>query len=160
MLVEKIENKKQFEKKIFFTREDIPTSKNQGILSILVWSWQTVKKVVALLFVLQVVVYILALWPSIKQFMLTIVDPLLLVVDFFYVGWILVKLKLVYHRNLWQSELALFMLGGTLGVLVSWFKLIWIRQPWTVVNLIIEPFFMGGLAVAAGLVLWWLIRLK
>ena len=160
LLPEQIKLKKQLEEKVFYTKNSVAANQRSAFLKVLHGHWQLVKKGVLILFVLQVVVYGLALVSSLRWLALTVIDPLLLVADFFYIGWILVRLKLKYQRTLWQSEITLLVLGISLGALVSGFKVIWIRQPWTLVNLLVEPFFMGGLAVLSGFIMWWFIKLK
>ncbi len=162
MLEKEKEHKQLLEKKIFFTQADLPSElKNKkSFFEKIVWSWKRVRKAVLFLFSLQIIVYLLTLKFSLRYLALNILDPLLLVLDFFCVGWILVKLKLVGHRNLWQSEFTILIFGVSLGILTSWFKLLWVRQTWTIPNLIIEPLFMGCLTVLVALIIWPLIKLK
>jgi len=155
-------NKNDVEKKVFMQKDEFIQKKNKlnKKFKDLEWYWKLIKKPILILFGLQVSVYILSLVPGLKLLMVGVFDPLLLLVDFVFFGWIVAEVKLKNNENLWQALVTVFLGGFTLGILVSILKFFWFREYWTIFNLIAEPVFMGLIAVIVGLVAWVFIRRK
>ena len=151
---------KDIQKDVFIQQDEFKSirKKLDSKFKDLEWYWRLIKKSVLILFSLQVVVYILSLFSGLKLLMMGVFDPLLLIVDFIFWGWLVAEIKLKYKENLWQVSVTMFLAGFSLGVLVSIFKFFWFREYWTIFNLIAEPVFMGIIAVFVGLVSWLFIR--
>ncbi len=157
-----IKNKrnKDIEKDIFIQQDEFKSNKRKldSKFKDLEWYWQLIKKPVLILFGLQLIVYILSLFSSLELLMLDVFNPLLLIIDFLFWGWLVAEIKLKYKENLWQASVTMFLAGFFLGVLVSIFKFFWFREYWTIFNLIAEPVFMGMLAIFVGLISWLFIK--
>ena len=76
----------------------------------------------------------------------------MLLVDFVFFGWIAWQVRVRKGETFWQALVTVFLAGFWLGVVMSIFKALWIREYWTIFNLISEPVFMGLVAVVIGLV--------
>ncbi|OIO18487.1 hypothetical protein COV56_02775 [Candidatus Kuenenbacteria bacterium CG11_big_fil_rev_8_21_14_0_20_37_9] len=124
------------------------------------WYIILVKKWVIFLASLEILVYVLAIARSIHSLMMTVVDPLLLLVDFAVFGFLMWKVKRKERETLWQGVVACFFAGFGFGLITSIFRIFWIRELWTVFNLITEPVFMGIMASAAGLITGIFIKRK
>jgi len=153
---------KDIQKDIFIQQDEFKSVRKKlgGKFKDLEWYWRVIKKSVLILFSLQIVIYILSLFSSLKLLMIGVFDPLLLIVDFIFWRWLVAEIKLKYKENLWQSSITMFLAGFSLGVLVSIFKFFWFREYWTIFNLIAEPVFMGIVAIFVGLISWLFIKRK
>ena len=150
------------EKKVFIQKDEFRPKKIEQYKKFkdLEWYWKLIKKPVLILFGLQAIIYVLSFFSVLKLLMVGFFDPLLLLVDFVFFGWLVAEVKLKYKENLWQTVVTVFLAGFTLGILVSILKFFWFREYWTIFNLIAEPVFMGIIAVVVGLVAWVFIRRK
>lgn len=146
------ENKKEVEKKVFLQFEDVQKNKQKKILfKDLGWYWEIIKKPVLALAGLEFFLYILALVPSLKLLMIGVFDPILLLVDFVFFGWLFAQVIKKKKESMWQGLVTVFLAGFALGLLLSIFKAFWIREYWTLFNVMVEPVYRGVLAVAVGL---------
>jgi len=145
------------EKKVFAqSKNHVNTNlKSKKIFKDLGWYWRIIKKPVLILSVLKILVYILSSFSALKQMMIDIIDPILLLVDFVFFAHITALVKHKYKQSQWQAIVTVFLAGFGFGFISSLFKLFWIREFWTIFNLITEPVFMGlvaaVIAVIAGL---------
>lgn len=126
----------------------------------LAWYWRLVKNWVFFLAALEILVYIISLFHGLKAIMLELVDPLLVVVDFVVFGFLTVKVKRQFKESWWQAFVANFLAGFAFGLIIAVFKAFWIREFWTIFNLITEPVFMGFIAVAVTLVVGIFVKRK
>ena len=55
-------------------------------------------------------------------------------------------------EGLVQGLVTVFLAGFGLGLVMAVFEVIWIREFWTIFNLIVGPVYMGILAIVVGLV--------
>ena len=101
---------------------------------------------------LEISLYFLSLIPGLKFVMIEVFDPILFLVNFIFFGWLMVLVLKKKGENLWQGTVTLFLAGFALGLIMSIFKIFWIREYWTFYNLIVEPVFMGMIAVIVGLI--------
>jgi hypothetical protein len=155
------QNKQGAEKKIFVQRDEFLSKEvKKRLFKDLDWYWKIIKKPVKILAGLEILLYILAIVPALRLLMLGVFDPILLLVDFVFFAWLVWQVRIKKQENLWQAVVTVFLAGFALGLVVSIFKAIWIREYWTIFNLITEPVFMGLLAVAVGLIVSLVIKPK
>lgn len=142
--------RQEIEKKIFLQKEELASADERKLSAFIDWSWVLIRKPVMTLFVLQVTVYILAWVPSLKLIMQRAIDPLLLLVNLAVFGWLASEAKLKHNKKMGLTVLAVFSAGVFLGILTALFKFFWIREYWTIFNLVIEPVYTGLLAAGVG----------
>ena len=125
------------------------------------WYFEIIKWAVLLLAFLEILTYVVPIILKGSEFiMMGIINPILLLVDFVVFGWIIWEVKLKRGRNLRHALVAVFLAGFSLGLIMSLFKFFWVRQFWTLPNLLIEPVFMGLVAIVIGLAVSLFIRKK
>ena len=143
-------NPEEIERRVFLQQNDLKPVKNKKLSEFIDWTWSLIRRPVLILFVLQVVVYILAKMSFVQSLAQRVIDPLLLLVNLAVFGWLASESKLKYNKKLGVSILVAFNGGVCLGILVALFKFVWIREYWTIFNLVIEPVYTGLLAAGAG----------
>jgi len=124
------------------------------------WYWDIIHKPVLVLAGLEIVLYILALAPNLKILMMEVFDPLMLLVDLVFFGWLFASVIKKKKENCWQGLVTVFLAGFALGFILSIFKAFWIREYWTLFNVIIQPVYLGLLAAAVGLVVSLFVKRK
>ena len=129
-----------------------PEKKKNRYFKDLVWYWMLIRTPVFILAGLEISLYFLSLIPGLKFVMIEVFDPILFLVNFIFFGWLMVLVLKKKGENLWQGTVTLFLAGFALGLIMSIFKIFWIREYWTFYNLIVEPVFMGMIAVIVGLI--------
>ncbi len=138
------------EKDVFLQQDDLSPTKNKRVYLNTDCCWQTVRRSVIVLFILQALAYVLMGVPVWRLAVERVIDPLLLLVDLSVFGWVASEAKLKYNQRATAAILVSFRVGLFLGLLVALFKFFWIREYWTVLNLVIEPVYTGLLAVVVG----------
>jgi hypothetical protein len=126
----------------------------------LAWYWRIIRNWVFFLSGLEILVYFLALFERLAVIMLELVDPLLIIVDFVVFGYLTVKIKRQLQESWWQALVTDFLAGFGLGLIMAVFKAFWIREFWTIFNLITEPVFMGLIAVTVALIVGIFVKRK
>ncbi len=159
--LDNVEEKKSAEDKVFAkSADDIAKKPKKSNFQDIGWYVELVKKWVIFLAALEILVYILALIKSINLLMMEVVDPLLLIVDFFVFGYLMWRVKRKEKETMWQGAITCFFAGFGLGLIMSIFKVFWVREFWTIFNLITEPVFMGLVAGGVGLIIGLFIKRK
>ncbi len=144
--------KKEVEKKVFVQQpSEFGVGVKKGIFKDLDWYWQVIKKPVIILAGLEILVYGLSLFSELKLMMSEVFDPILLLVDFVFFGWIVWQVRIKKGETFWQGIVTVFLAGFALGLVMSIFKALWFREYWAIFNLITQPVFMGLVAVVIGL---------
>jgi hypothetical protein len=145
---ESIDSKKKIEPKTKWHFKDVA------------WYFEVFKKEAAIMFGLEAATYILAIFEGLNFILKEIIGPLLMIVYlgiFIFIVW---KVKRKRNESTHDALAAVFMAGFVFGLLMAIFKLFWIFEYWTILNFIIEPAYMGLLAVAVGLIANLVIRRK
>lgn len=146
-----VKNKAKVKQRVFMQKDEMAVGK-EGMFKDLAWYVGIIRKPVLVLAGLEILLYVLALFDSLKLVMTEVFDPILLLVDLIFFGWIAWQVRLKRGESLWQALVSVFLAGFGVGLIMSIFKAVWIREYWTIFNLITEPVFMGLVAVVVGLV--------
>ncbi|MFH1890906.1 MAG: hypothetical protein ABIJ91_05090 [Candidatus Kuenenbacteria bacterium] len=149
------------EKKVFMQKDELSKKKiKKPKFKDIGWYINAVKKWVIFLAGLEILVYILSLINSLNSLMMDIIDPLLLLFDFVIFGIITWRVKRKAKETLWQGIVTCFFAGFGIGLIMSIFKIFWIREFWAIFYIITEPVFMGLVAGAVGLIAGVFIKRK
>ena len=151
-------NSSDVEKRVFLQQNDLNKKANKRLFDFIDGSWNVIRRPVLMLFILQVAVYTLIRFPLFRPMVQRVIDPLLLLVNLAVFGWLASESKLKYNKKLGPAILVAFSAGIFLGLLVAVFKFLWIREYWTIFNLVIEPVYTGLLAAGAGWIAYIFIK--
>ena len=154
-------DKLEVEKQVFFQGDEFKKDRAKKIVfKDLGWYWAMIRKPVLILAGLEIALYLLALVPNLKILMMEVFDPLILLVDFVFFGWLFSSVVRRKEETFWQGLITVFLAGFALGFILSIFKAFWIREYWTLFNVIAQPVYLGLLAVAIGLVVSLFVKRK
>ena len=154
-------DKIEAEKQIFFQEDELKKNRAKKIVfKDLGWYWEMIRKPVLILAGLEIALYLLALAPNLKILMMEVFDPLMLLVDLVFFGWLFASVIKKKKETAWQGLVAVFLAGFALGFILSIFKTFWIREYWTLFNVIAQPVYLGLLAVVIGLVVSLFVKRK
>ncbi len=155
------ERQAELEKEIFIQRDDFSDTvkqKGRGKFKDLAWYIDKFAPQVITLAALEVLIYVLAIFPVWRVWMEEVVSPLLWLVYLFFLGWLFSKIRVDFKEGLWQATVTVFLAGLSLGILIAIFKLIWFHEYWTIFNLIIEPMVLALLGAGIGMIINLFIR--
>lgn len=119
------------------------------------WGWyiNVIKRPVLYLVAIEFLVYFFSLITLLESFLLNIVLPLVFILDIIIFGWLIIKVKKILKQNTWSAVKACILAGALVGLARAIFKIIWINEPWTILNIMVEPITIGIIAGIVGVVI-------
>lgn len=153
-LQEQKENKRQQQEKIKKAKktqqqklpEQTPDKPKLG------WYLKNIKAPMFLLVAVEIGIYIFSLINAISNFLQNIVLPLVIILDIIIIAWLVVQVIKKKQQLKITAIKSVVLLGVLTGLLRAIFVALWISQPWTFINLIIEPVLTGIIALVVGFV--------
>lgn len=162
--LENVDQDQKIEQQVFASKPEELNTKPKlpkpKVFKDLAWYWEIIKKPIFVLAGLEIITYILSIIPDWKELMLEIINPLLLIPYFVIFALVMIQVKRKYKETLWQGIVTAYLAGFGMGFIVAIFKAFWIREFWTIFNLITEPVFMGLVAAIIGLIIGLFIKRK
>ncbi|MBU4481925.1 hypothetical protein KKC16_00515 [Patescibacteria group bacterium] len=111
-----------------------------------------VQRVVIYLVSVEILIYLFSLINILNSFLLNIILPLVLILDIIVFAWLTFFVKRKYEKNYWIAVRTCVLAGLIVGLLRGFFKFFWINEPWTIVNIFVEPLVTILFALATSLV--------
>ena len=102
------------------------------------WYLKEIKRPLVYLVGLELLIYFLSLIPALKILMLDVFLPLLIFIDILVLSWLALQINKKYSSRSLTIQTCL-MAGVSIAFLRAVFKLAWINELWTVLNLLVEP---------------------
>jgi hypothetical protein len=138
---------KEYKKAIKEKQKEIKKTKQQK--PSLGWYIQKTRKSVLCLVGIEYIIYLLSLINFVSVFLLEIALPLLIIVDVIVYITLARRIKKQEDKQMLVVIKAMILTGIVVGLFRAVFKVFWIGEGWTVVNVIIEPVISGGVALIA-----------
>jgi len=124
------------------------------------WYLSIIQRVVIYLIAVEILIYIFSLINILNLFLLNIILPLVLILDIIVFAWLTVNVQRKHEKSFWIALRACILAGLLVGLLRGFFKFFWINEPWTVINIFIEPIVTLIFALITSLVINIFIKLK
>lgn len=168
-LKRKQEKKKKFEEqRIIFEqtkKENRQKKENKTVKNLqeklkFAWYLDVIQRVVIYLVAVEILIYVFSLISILNLFLLNIILLLVLVLDVIVFAWLAVRVRYKYEKNYWTAVRTCVLAGLLVGLLRAIFKFFWVNEPWTIVNIFVEPFMTIAFALVTSLVIGIFIKKK
>lgn len=124
------------------------------------WYINNLKRPLLYLFGIEILIYFFSAIPAAQSYLLEVILPLVVILDIIVFVWLAVKVAKQAQRDAVLILRTVVWLGIAVGVCRAIFKVVWINQLWTLVDVVVEPVVMGALALVVSIICMLFLKKK